>query len=496
MPAVLQNCDGFKANEEEISRRMSGFLRGVIDTKSRITALEAHAIDIFVLGDAINSGIYVIDKNCKITASNHAYSEITGMWEHEYIGKSLNEILERFFYNKYSVAEIALRNKKIASGIGRSKRTNKDLLVMAIPVLDSDENVEEVISVLQDITESMALQDQLKNSMEKTELYLQELNYYRAIEKGTGAFISQSPSMEGVKTLINQVAPVDATVLITGETGVGKEVIAREIHQRSRRRNGPYIKVNCAAIPASLIESELFGYEKGAFTGASGQRKLGFFEMADGGTLLLDEIGEFPLELQAKLLRVLQEHELIRVGGTVPAHCDVRVLATTNRDLKAEVERGSFRKDLYYRLCVIPIEIPPLRDRIEDIPALAVHFANRFNSSYNESKTFDKDALEALGRYPWPGNVRELANVVERLMVITPTQSIHRSNIQAILGGGCKEDVKIDASSLKEAKETIEKRMILGALKETGSSHKAAKLLGIAQPTVLRKAKKYGITDW
>ena len=495
MSASCTTDEGLKLFEEDMSRRMNGFIRGVRDTKSRITALEAHTIDIFVLCDAINSGIYVIDKNRVITASNHAYSEITGMWEQEYMDKPLDDVLKRFFYNTYSVADIALQNKKIASGIGRSKRTNRDFLVTAIPVQGSSGNVEEVISVLQDITESMALQDQLKNSLEKTELYWQELNYYRAIESGTGAFISQSPSMEGIKTMINQVAPVDATVLITGETGVGKEVIAREIHQRSRRRNGPYIKVNCAAVPASLIESELFGYEKGAFTGAAGQRKLGFFEMADGGTILLDEIGEFPMELQAKLLRVLQEHEFTRVGGTAPVRCDTRVLATTNRDLKAEVKRGAFRKDLYYRLCVIPIEIPPLRERIEDIPALAIHFADRFNSSYNTAKAFDKDALESLCRYPWPGNVRELANVVERLLVITPTQSIHRTNVLSILGGDCADEAKIDAS-LKEAREALEKSVVQAALKETGSSHKAAKLLGVSQPTVIRKAKKYGITEW
>jgi PAS domain S-box-containing protein len=465
-----------------------------METKSRISALEAHAIDIFVLGDAINNGIYVVDKNCVITAANHAYSEVTGLWEHEFIGKTLDEVLKRFFYNNYSVAEIALRNKKIASGIGRSKRTNRDFLVTAIPVLDSSGNVSEVISVLRDITESLELQEQLKNSMEKTELYRQELSYYRALEIGAGAFISQSPSMEGVKTMINQVAPVEATIMITGETGVGKEVIAREIHERSRRRNGPYIKVNCAAIPPSLIESELFGYEKGAFTGASGRRKLGFFEMANGGTILLDEIGELPMDLQAKLLRVLQEHEFNRVGGTVPVSCDARVLATTNRDLMVEVERGAFRKDLYYRLCVIPIEIPPLRERVEDIPALVAHFADRFNRSYNTSKEFDEAALEVLARYSWPGNVRELANVVERLMVITPTQKIGGANVQAILGE-CDEKARGDAA-LRESLDSLEKRMLIAALKEAGSSHKAARLLGVTQPTVIRKARKYGITKW
>lgn len=492
---ISDESDGLKAFEEDMCRRLNNYSRNSVDAKTRITALEAHAIDIFVLGDAINNGIYVIDKNSVIIASNQAYSEITGMWENEYIGKSLPEVLESFFYNSYAVADIALRNKKIASGIGRSKRTNRDFLATAIPVLDSNGEVEQVISVLRDITEFIKLQEQLQSSIEKTELYWRELSYYREIEKEAGPFISQSPSMEGIKKMINQVASVEATVLIMGETGVGKEVIAREIHHRSRRRSGPYIKVNCAAIPATLIESELFGYEKGAFTGAAGQRKLGFFEMAEGGTLLLDEIGEFPMELQAKLLRVLQEHEFTRVGGSAPVKCDARVLATTNRNLLAEVERGSFRKDLYYRLCVIPIEIPPLRERVEDVPALAVHFANRFNSTYSTNKRFDNDALAELTRYSWPGNVRELANIVERLMVITSSRGIHRSNVQTILGGDCLDDGKIDIP-LKDSREALEKKMLLKALKETGSSYKAAKLLGIAQPTVVRKAKKYGIAEW
>jgi len=217
--------------------------------------------------------------------------------------------------------------------------------------------------------------------------------------------------------------------------------------------------------------------------------------MAEGGTLLLDEIGEFPMELQAKLLRVLQEHEFTRVGGTAPVKCNARVLATTNRNLLAVFERGSFRKDLYYRLFVIPIEIPPLRERVEDIPALAVHFANRFNSTYSTNKTLDNDALVSLTHYSWPGNVRELANIVERLMVITSAQRIHRSNVQAILGGDCLDEEKI-VLPLKDSREALEKRLLAKALRETGSSYKAAKILGIAQPTVVRKAKKYGITKW
>ena len=469
------------------------------DVKTRISALESRSIDIFVLGDAIGNGIYVIDRNSVITASNKAYSDITGLWEHEYMGRPIAEVLEHFFYNDVAVAQVALEKKRIASGIGRSKRTDKDLLVTAIPVLDASGEVEEVITVLRDITESVRLQSQLQTSIEKTELYRQELSYYRSLENDAETFIGSGPSMEAIKQTISHVALVDATVLLLGETGVGKEVIAREIHRRSHRRNGPYIKVNCAAIPASLIESELFGYEKGAFTGSSGQRKMGLFEMADGGTLLLDEIGEFPMELQAKLLRVLQEREFTRVGGTANVRCDLRVLASTNRDLAEEVKRGAFRKDLYYRLFVIPIVVPPLRDRVEDIPILASHFMEEFNVSYNARKRLDEGALVALCGYDWPGNVRELQNVIERLSVITQADRITKDDVSMALGRAPRRAPDEDAPpscSLEDELARMEKRLVEDALLRTGSSHKAARLLGVSQATVVRKARKHGITRW
>ena len=243
--------------------------------------------------------------------------------------------------------------------------------------------------------------------------------------------------MEDLKNLIPQIAAVESTILIYGETGVGKEVIAREVHSRSSRRSRPYIKVNCAAIPSSLLESELFGYEKGAFTGASGSRKLGMFEMANGGTILLDEIGEMPLELQPKLLRVIQDRELYRLGGTEPVKLDIRVIASTNRDLKEAIEKGTFRKDLYYRLCVIPVFLPALRERRNDIPILANYFLTRLNRNYRMAKRFTEQALKILSSYDWPGNVRELENVVERLIVVNRSESIDELAVAGVLEAPC-----------------------------------------------------------
>ena len=304
--------------------------------------------------------------------------------------------------------------------------------------------------------------------------------------------------MDKVIKLIENVSKTDATILITGETGVGKEVVARTIFKNSKRANGPYIRVNCAAIPENLLESELFGYEKGSFTGASQNGKLGLFEMANNGTILLDEIGEIPVKLQPKLLRVLQEREIKRIGGTSNIKIDVRVIAATNLNLEDEVKKGNFREDLYYRLNVIPIELPPLRERKEDISLLVYNFLGKFNKAYGKTKDFDITALEILENYSWPGNVRELENSIERLVVIGDEHLITRNTILSVLG----QDKFYEASTetidgtLKEAVDKFERNILEKTLKSCGSTYKAAKILGITQSTVVRKAKALGITEW
>ncbi|MCP4130442.1 MAG: Fis family transcriptional regulator, partial [bacterium] len=313
-------------------------------------------------------------------------------------------------------------------------------------------------------------------------------------------FIGNDENMEKLKCLINQVAPVDTTILISGETGVGKEVVSREIHTRSNRRDYPYIKVNCAAIPASLMESELFGYEKGAFTGADNKRKLGFFELANHGTILLDEIGEIPLPLQSKLLRVLQEKELTRLGDTKPVSIDIRIIAATNKDLLKEVNAGLFRKDLYYRLCVIPMVIPPLRERLSDIHILSNHFLDKFNRKYGMTKKISTGAQDLLKQYDWPGNVRELENIIERLIVISKNDIIDKTGISSVLQlekiDGIQSILNNPECSLKDSVMILEKHLIEKALNDTGSSYKAAEKLGMNQSTIVRKAQKLGINNW
>lgn len=290
------------------------------------------------------------------------------------------------------------------------------------------------------------------------------------------------------------MANTDITVLITGETGCGKEVFSTELHHKSNRKNLPYVKVNCAALPENLIESELFGYEKGAFTGALNKEKLGMFEVANGGTILLDEIGEMPLNLQSKLLRVLQEKEIMRIGGTKSIKLDVRVIAATNQDLSELIKQGKFREDLFYRLNVVPLKIPPLRERKDDIAILAYRFLEKFNIKYSKAKSFGSTAIKALESYSWPGNVRELENSIERLVVIDDNSYITNNDIINILG---KDKISLSQVNtnltLKEAVSVFEKELIENALKKLGSTYKAARALGVTQPTVFRKAKAYGI---
>jgi transcriptional regulator with GAF, ATPase, and Fis domain len=298
-----------------------------------------------------------------------------------------------------------------------------------------------------------------------------------------------------VLSRISKVAPTDSTVLITGETGTGKELIARAVHKRSQRSSRAFVSVNCAAIPRDLIGSELFGHEKGAFTGAI-QRRLGRFELAEGGTIFLDEIGELPAETQIALLRVLQEHEFERVGGTGPIRTNVRVIAATNRDLQAAIASGSFRSDLFYRLNVFPIEVPPLRERREDIPVLVEYFIDRFARKAGKAiSSVNKRSLELLKSYPWPGNIRELQNVIERSVIVCDTEnfSVDESWLS-------RQPPRTEPKSRPELSRTLvdrEKEMIEAALRESGGRVSgpsgAAVRLGIPGSTLDSKIRSLRI---
>jgi formate hydrogenlyase transcriptional activator len=330
--------------------------------------------------------------------------------------------------------------------------------------------------------------DRLRDQLAKENVYLTE---ELKLVKNMGSLVGQSPAFQHVLDLARQVASTPTTVLITGETGTGKEVIAQAIHDWSPRQSKPLIRVNCASFPAGLVESELFGHERGAFTGADRARE-GRFELADGGSLFLDEIGEMPLETQAKLLRVLQDGMIDRLGGKRPVRVDVRVIAATNKDLAAAVKNGTFRADLYYRLNVFPIALPPLRNRPEDIPLLARHFVEQYRVKLNRpSKDIDQNSLERLIRYTWPGNVRELENVIERAMILSH-DPVLRIDDKA-LGS---QDSSLEASPPAGLKE-LERQHILQTLILTNwhieGPDGAAARLGLPPSTLRSRLKQFGI---
>lgn len=320
----------------------------------------------------------------------------------------------------------------------------------------------------------------------------------KAFEK----FIGMSQRVLDALTLAAKAAKVQSTVFICGKSGTGKEVVAEGIHQASPRSQGPFIRLNCAAIPATLLESELFGHEKGAFTGAI-KKKLGKFELAHKGTIFLDEIGEMELNMQTKLLRVLQSSRFERVGGEETLQVDVRVLAATNQDMEQMVKEGRFREDLYYRLNVIPIYLPPLKERQEDIPLLVDHFLKKFSQEFNKPIAgIKKAAMDALVRYEWPGNVRELQNIVERMVALTDglyieKEDIHDCCLKTVDSGERDEDNPPFFGSLIKGElfplAEYEKQIIKAALEKHGSYTAAGKVLGITHKTVAAKAQKYGI---
>ncbi len=312
--------------------------------------------------------------------------------------------------------------------------------------------------------------------------------------------IARSDKMKQVLNLAQKVAETDCTVLVLGESGVGKEVIAKLIHKQSPVHNGPFIKVNCGAIPETLLESELFGYSPGAFTGASKEGKKGKFELAHNGTLLLDEIGDLPLSLQVKLLHVLEEKEVIRIGSNKPQKINVRIIAATNKDLLQLVKTGKFRKDLYYRLNIVPIKIPPLRERKDDIMPLIIHFKKIYEAKYGTRRNCSIEVINLFCSHDWPGNVRELKNLLERIYIISESDKLITPEVLIkdylnITSNFNNNDTVIvnKLGSLKEIKEEAERQLIKLALKSTGTLYKAAQLLQVDKATISRKVKKYNL---
>ncbi len=438
-------------------------------------------------------GIVVTDGSGRINIMNKSYERITGVKRKEVLGKKMDSLVKQGYYNE-SVTLLILESKRPKTIIQKVK-TGKSVIITGTPLFDDNGDISLIVVNVRDNTELANLQEELEK-MEMLEAQhrtkLQQLG--ETVGAGENVIIV-SKKMEELQELIVRTAGVDSTVLLLGESGVGKEVFAELIYTNSKRRENKFVKINCAAIPEHLLESELFGYVAGSFTGAKKEGKIGLLEAADGGTIFLDEIGDMPMNVQSKILRVLQEKEVLRIGDVTPKKIDVRIISATNRVLDNLVKRRLFRRDLFYRINVIPITIPPLRERKESIINFSYHFLKKYNLKYGLNKQIDTKVIDELIAYDWPGNVRELQNVVERLVVTSSGEVITENNLPRHfkIFKDITERVVTENKTLYTVLDEVECNMLTQALRQYKTTPKIGKALGINQSTVVRKLKKHGM---
>lgn len=437
--------------------------------------------------ESIHDGIVVTDNYGKVIKINAAFEFFTGLTANQILDAGIEQLVKWDYLPSVILTEVMVKKKQahIIKNIH-----GKDLLITANPFFGGDGKLNMVVVVMKDIGYLEELILNLRVTQNVAICVEQEIEPQEpSVEKKD--MIASSVAMKRIISLVQKVAQVDSNVLIMGETGVGKEVVARSIHMFSERMDGPFIKLNCGAIPEQLMESELFGYEAGAFTGAKKEGKAGLIELAAEGTLFLDEIGDLPMNVQVKLLRVLQEHEVIRVGGSKNITVDFRLIAATNKDLRILVKNKEFREDLFYRLNVVPVQIPPLRERKEDIVPLVVYFLNKFNQKYGFAKKISPEVIHGFLSYNWPGNIRELENAIERLVVTSETDLIGMHHL--IENTNICSDKDNMAKQMPEVRNNSEKALILLAMQQCKNTREMARFLGVSQSTVVKKMKKYGI---
>lgn len=444
----------------------------------------------------MEDGIYISAPDGMTLFVNKTYEELTGLKYDQIRGKNVQDLVSEGVFNTILNPAI-VKTSRPATSIQRLAN-NKKVILRGFPIFDDQGAVCLVVTFVRDITVTAQLNEQVARQRKLIDDYHERIAFITK-EQGTpylSVNIFESQAMQGVVGLLGRVAPTDATVLLLGETGVGKDVLARLTHDLSSRKDKMFLKVDCGSISESLIESELFGYTPGAFSGASSKGKLGYFEIADGGTVMLDEIGSLPLPMQAKLLRVLQDHEVMRVGSSSPRKVDVRIIAATNKDLEDSMKNGQFRSDLYYRLNVAVLKIPPLRERQKDIRALIHHFLQRFTGKYKHHMTFSESTLKVLEGYHWPGNVRELQNLVHGLVITRDQPVILPSDLPPHILGHSKVERQhsvscpFDSRPLREIMADLERELISDALESLGSVSKVAELFQINRSTIFRKLKK------
>ncbi|MDF2677476.1 MAG: hypothetical protein K0Q97_1799 [Bacillota bacterium] len=478
----LQDCAS-KASVREIFDDLGAFLDKDIDFKEVV--------------DSLDDSIFITNNEGLVLYVNPAYEKNTGVQTYEVLNKYVSDLVANKVFTGGASLDV-IKHKKKAFRLSTTFRSTPPLIgyAVGVPIFDKENKLRQVVVSSRSILSLSALQ-------EDYESFLSEINKIhtpstiRIIDnlanEEPSHLIGSSQALKKVWSIIERVADTDATVLITGESGVGKEIVADEIYKKSCRNGKPYIKVNCASIPSNLLESELFGYEKGAFSGANITGKQGLFEMANNGTLLLDEIGDMSMDLQVKLLRAIQNKEITKIGGTKTISLDIRFIALTNSNLKQKILCGEFRSDLYYRLSVIPIQIPSLRDRISDIQQLCVHFISQYSKKHGRYISLTKNQLNLLELYSWPGNIRELENVIEYLTICSSgTGEVEDDMIKGLLSTTVENPMPY-SSNLSNTIEYHEKEMIEDVLRTTKNLREAGVLLNINASTVSRKIKLYNI---
>ncbi|EJR30140.1 MULTISPECIES: sigma 54-interacting transcriptional regulator [Bacillus cereus group] len=478
-------------------------IEGMVIIVQDLPMVEDMAMEIEYIKDlnkdlhAILSSIYdeILVVNHKGELIRYSETVINDFWGSnlkDLLGKNLLDLEKKGLFSP-SVTRLVLEKQKKVSVVQETKSGRK-ILAVGNPVFNEKGELHRIIIASRDITEATRLKTELHEIKKISEQYKKELDDFKNKDRFLKKLIYCSPKMEQIINQAKKIADFSSNVLISGESGVGKEVIAQAIHQLGNRSSKPFLKLNCGAIPETLLESELFGYTKGAFTGADKNGKEGYFKRADQGILFLDEIGEMPLHLQVKLLRVLQEQEVIPIGSTTPMKINVQIIAATNKSLEKMVESGTFREDLFYRLNVIPLRVPSLRERMEDVPVLAFHFLQQLNKKYNKNYHLTPDALNLLEFYSWPGNVRELQNMIERLVVSADDPVIEAEFVSKFLTPGYdfnkSKPVITRVLPLQEALHSVEEQLILLAMKQYKTTTRAAKALGISQSSVSRKYQK------
>ena len=439
--------------------------------------------------DNIQNGVMITDEKGRIVFFSKTYGQFLGINPEEVIGKKCQEVVENSRMHIVAQTGVAEINQP-------HRIMGQDMVVQRIPIkIDGRGTVVYGQVMFKDVRDVHALAKELKVLETKVELYEKELTSLRSSRYTIENIVGESQAMVEVKNLALKAAQTNAPVLVIGESGTGKELFAHAIHYASERRIQPFIRLNCAAIPKDLLESELFGYEPGAFTGAGNKGKPGKFELAHRGSIFLDEISDLPLDMQPKLLRVLEEKETERLGGTRLTKSDFRLIAATNANLENLVERGNFRKDLYYRLNVLPIQIPPLRERKEDLSLLADHFIQRLSKEMGtKTVSISPEVLQIFMDYSWPGNVRELSNIIERVLYTIDVDNIQVRHLPIFLQSLAEESPKPQSTILKRLKENMEREALLHSIRLSKyNKNQAARLLGIHRTSLYKKMKKLNI---